>query len=177
MNEGDILDGSCVRWWQTDWGIQKVYIFLLSSLFLCVHSSASLLGKSGSWSWIAWRTIQKVSASRLLRKCTFPLHPPPTPHPQPSPSLERRQQHLLTWPYLSQMLEGTGYFDNSTTCISFIFCSNISPQLAPNSLTLHFYPVRTRLSPEAWVMVYWPSTWGDKDLQRNQSQFLLRMRG
>lgn len=53
----------------------------------------------------------------------------------PHLSLERRQ-HLLTWPYLSQMLEGTGYFDNSTTCISFIFCSNISPQLSPCSLTL-----------------------------------------
>lgn len=46
----------------------------------------------------------------------------------------------------------------------------------PNSLTLHFYPVRTRLSPETWVMVYWPSTWGNKDLQRSQSQLLLRMR-
>lgn len=76
----------------------------------------------------------------------------------PSLPLERRQQHLLTWPYLSQMLEGTSYFHNSTTCISFIFCSDISPELAPCSLTLHFYPVCTRLSPEAWVMIYWPST-------------------
>lgn len=49
--------------------------------------------------------------------------------PKPPLFLEGRQQHLLTWPYLSQMLEGTGYFDNST-CISFIFCSNISPQPA-----------------------------------------------
>ena len=37
------------------------------------------------------------------------------------------------------------------------------------SLPLQFCPVRTRLSPDAWVMVYWPSTWGDKHLQRNSS--------
>lgn len=75
-----------------------------------------------------------------------------TPRPRPISS-ERRQQHLLTWPYLSQMLEGTGYFNNSATCISFIFCSNTilsyRPTLSPSIPSI----VRIRPSPEVWVMV------------------------
>lgn len=34
--------------------------------------------------------------------------------------------------------------------------------------TLSTSTPHTGLSPEAWVMVYWPSTWGDKDLQRSR---------
>lgn len=47
-----------------------------------------------------------------------------------SPLLGKTTTTLLTWPYLSQTPEGRVYFDKSTTCISFIFCHNISPQLA-----------------------------------------------
>lgn len=91
-------------------------------------------------------------------------------------SSERRQQHLLTLPYLPQTLEGTSFIYNSTPCISFTFCLNISPELAPLPSHSPFPPsVQPGLSPEVWVMVYWPCTWGDKDLQRHQSQ--LRMRG
>lgn len=134
--------------------------FLSSSLCSCVHLSAALLGKSGSWSWTAWRTIQKVSASGLLRKCTSLS--PPSPQEEDNNTCWRGLIFL-------KMLEGTGSSDNSTTCISFIFCSNISPRLAP-PLSLSVCTACTRLSPEAGEVVVLLASYlrRYKDLHRNR---------
>lgn len=77
-------------------------------------------------------------------------------------SFGRRQQHLLTWPYLPRLLEGTGYFDNST-CNSFRFL----PEHQSSTASLHFsFLLRTQ-----WSV---PSG-GDNG--ENQFQLLLQVRG
>lgn len=62
-------------------------------------------------------------------------------------SLERRQQQLLTWPYLSQMLQGTGYCINSTPRFS-----HFSPRTLvlswPTSLSLSISTPRAPGSPQ-----------------------------
>lgn len=135
--------------------------YLPSSLFLCVHSSAFLLDKSGSWSWTAWRTIQKVNASRL-GKCTFP----------PSPFSPWKEDNNTCWHGLISLKCWKAQATSTIAPLVFnLFSAWTSVLCWPPtlSLPLHFCPVRTRLSPDAWVMVYWPSTWGDKHLQRNSS--------
>lgn len=99
--------------------------FLPVSVFSSVHSPASLLGISGSWSWAAWRTIQKVSAADSWENAPFLFH---------ALSLERRQQQLLTWPYRSQMLQGNLHCINSDPCLFSWWTWPLA------HLTLNFYP-------------------------------------
>lgn len=112
--------GNALR--QTDWGIQKsVHLPSLLSFLMCPIVRLSL-GQ-------IWQLILNCLEDDSKRSAQADSWEN-APFLSPRLSSGRRQQHLLTWPYLSQALEGTGYFDNSSACISFIF------ELAPTSLSL-----------------------------------------
>ena len=107
---------------QTDWGIQKsVHLPSLLSFLMCPIVRLSL-GQ-------IWQLILNCPEDDSKRSAQADSWEN-APFLPLRLSSGRRQQHLLTWPYLSQALEGIGYSDNSSACISFIF------EPTPKSLSL-----------------------------------------
>lgn len=105
-----------------------------------------------SWAYLAvdpelpGGQFKKVSAADSWENTPFLFH---------ALSLERRQQQLLTWPYRSQMLQGTFYCINSTPCF-FLLESSVGP------LDSKFLPMCTSLLPKMWSLygftkhICWP---------------------
>lgn len=137
-------------------GYKKVYIFPPSSLSSCVQLSACLLGKSGSWSWTAWRTIQKGQHKQTLEKM----------HLSSLPVSPREEDNNTCWRGLIFLKRWKAQATSTIAALVFHLFLSWPPHLSHS-------PFQAWLSLEAWVMVHWRSTWGDKDLQRNQSQLVL----